>query len=203
MKTTLLDDDLRFNENMTKLKTEINTIDYNTLNESICTTLARDLNRIKTKLFIVIVPFSSKEKERELRHWDLWGPFLICLLLGFILMIKGSSPTIVIVTVFTIFWIGSCIITINTTLLGGEISYLQCMCLIGYCIFPITLGALLNKVFLSFLPGYVKIIIAAFSFLWSIKASTSFLTASIPDNKKKLALYPIFLFYLFMTWFIK
>lgn len=53
-----------------------------TLHEPVYATLKRDLIRIKNKLVIVILPITSKEKEKELRHWDLWGPFLFCLLLG-------------------------------------------------------------------------------------------------------------------------
>ena len=81
-------------ENNTNLQNELNndfsqsnhrgreSTHFNTLNESVCTTLKRDLMRIWNKLSIVVVPFSSKEKEKELRHWDLWGPFLFCILLG-------------------------------------------------------------------------------------------------------------------------
>ena len=118
-------------------------------------------------------------------------------------MYNGKLASTVLVTVFTIIWVGSCIITINTTLLGGEISYLQCMCLIGYCLFPITFGAVLNKILLSWAPQIIKIIIAIIAFLWSIKASAAFLTSSIDIEKRNLAIYPILLFYLFLTWFIK
>jgi hypothetical protein len=62
-----------------KLKKEI---EYNTLNESVCETLKRDLMRIWNKLVVVVLPISDKEKDHELRHWDLWGPFLFCILLG-------------------------------------------------------------------------------------------------------------------------
>lgn len=62
-----------------KIKKEF---EYNTLNESVCQTLKRDLIRIWNKLSVVIVPVSNKEKDNELRHWDLWGPFLFCILLG-------------------------------------------------------------------------------------------------------------------------
>jgi len=85
MKDELLSDDLRFENNKTSTDKQLEdnkSPDYNTLNESVWTTLQRDLVRIKNKLFVVIVPFTSKEKEKELRHWDLWGPFLFCLLFG-------------------------------------------------------------------------------------------------------------------------
>lgn len=43
------------------------------------------------------------------------------------------------------------------------------MCLIGYCLFPITLGAFLNKVVLKFIPKIIKLLIAFAAFFWSIK----------------------------------
>lgn len=38
--------------------------------------------RIYLKLKVVAVPTSHEKKQKELKQWDLWGPFLICLLLG-------------------------------------------------------------------------------------------------------------------------
>lgn len=34
------------------------------------------------KLKVVALPTSSEEKQKELKQWDLWGPFIICLVLG-------------------------------------------------------------------------------------------------------------------------
>ena len=34
---------------------------------------------------VVAVLTSNEEKQKELRQWDLWGPFIICLILGIIL----------------------------------------------------------------------------------------------------------------------
>ena len=58
---------------------------HNSLNESILTSLMRDLNRIYAKLKVVALPVASEAKNKELKQWDLWGPFIICLLLGTIL----------------------------------------------------------------------------------------------------------------------
>ena len=44
--------------------------------------------------------------------------------------------------VFLLMWGGAVIVTVNTKLLGGHISFFQCVCVLGYCIFPIVLGAL-------------------------------------------------------------
>ena len=42
----------------------------------------RDLKRIYLKMRVVIVPYVNEEKVKELKQWDLWGPFVMCLLLG-------------------------------------------------------------------------------------------------------------------------
>jgi hypothetical protein len=34
------------------------------------------------KMKVVIVPYVSDDKVKELKYWDLWGPFLMCLVLG-------------------------------------------------------------------------------------------------------------------------
>ena len=41
--------------------------------------------RIWQKLRIVINPFSkddTEQKRKEIRNWDLWGPFFFCLILA-------------------------------------------------------------------------------------------------------------------------
>ena len=121
---------------------------------------------------VVAVPTSNEEKQKELRQWDLWGPFIVCLLLGIILSITSKkSSGLVFSTIFIIIWIGGIIITINSSLLGGKLSLLQCICLLGYCSFPCVVSALLIRVILKFLPGIGKLIIVILSFYWSIKGN--------------------------------
>ena len=119
---------------------------------------------------VVAVPTSNEEKQKELRQWDLWGPFIVCLLLGIILSITSKkSSGLVFSTIFIIIWIGGIIITINSSLLGGKLSLLQCICLLGYCSFPCVVSALLIRVILKFLPGIGKLIIVILYFYYFIK----------------------------------
>ena len=119
---------------------------------------------------IVAIPTTYEEKQKELKQWDLWGPFIICLILGIVLTFTSKKATgIVFSTIFIIMWIGSMIITINSSLLGGKLSLLQCICLLGYCTFPCVISALLVRVILKFLPGIGKLIIVCISFYWSTK----------------------------------
>jgi hypothetical protein len=108
-------------------------------------------------------------------------------------------------------WGGAFVVTINTKLLGGHISFFQCVCVLGYCVFPIVLSAAAIYVFkfigINILP--IKLIIAGVALVWSsfskflylILGSISFMNVMIEDNKKYIATYPIFLFYLFIDWF--
>lgn len=75
---------------------------------------------------------------------DLWGPLLVCLLLSVILSFTapGNSGSLVFAAVFVIVWFGAAAVTVNAQLLGGTISFFQSVCILGYCVFPLTLSAL-------------------------------------------------------------
>jgi len=45
--------------------------------------------------------------------------------------------------VFVVVWAGAAIVTLNAQLLGGRISFFQSVCVLGYSIFPLNVGALL------------------------------------------------------------
>lgn len=71
--------------------------------------------------------------------------------------------------VFLIMWGGSFVVTVNTKLLGGKISFFQCVCVLGYCIFPIVLAAVvvffLKKIGITLF--LLKLLIAAAALVWS------------------------------------
>jgi hypothetical protein len=59
--------------------------------------------------------------------------------------------------VFTEVALGAVILTINVILLGGSIVFFQSLCLIGYCLFPIVIAAIvctLVKLSVSGTPGW-------------------------------------------------
>lgn len=119
---------------------------------------------------------------------------------------KGKSFGVL----FLIMWGGAFVVTINTKLLGGHISFFQCVCVLGYCVFPIVLAAagIYALKILGIHLLIIKIAISAVALLWStfskvcnILGSISFMNVLIEDEKKYIATYPIFLFYLFIDWF--
>ena len=47
--------------------------------------------------------------------------------------------------VFVIVWLGAMIVTLNTKLLGGNISFFQSVCVLGYCLLPLSLSLILCR----------------------------------------------------------
>ena len=55
------------------------------------------------------------EIKKEVRNWDLWGPFLFTIILSVVLSIATSAEdkTLLFEIVFVIVWLGGGIIAIN------------------------------------------------------------------------------------------
>mmetsp|Transcript_38277 Transcript_38277/g.62059 ORF Transcript_38277/g.62059 Transcript_38277/m.62059 type:complete len:259 (+) Transcript_38277:14-790(+) len=172
-----------------------------TLDEPVSETIKRDLRVIGTKIKCVLIPTSDPtESANDLRNWDLWGPLLLCLVLSIVLSFSSSSEgSTVFATIFVIVWCGSLVLSINTQLLGGKISIFQSVCVLGYCIFPLVVSAIL-----VFIYSHVvwKAIVVGLGFLWSSKTSFHFMGPLVPENKKLLVVYPVFLFYSVIAWII-
>lgn len=69
----------------------------------------------------------------------------MCLLLSSILSATapGDSASLVFAAVFVIVWCGAAAVTINAQLLGGTISFFQSVCILGYCVFPLTISSII------------------------------------------------------------
>jgi len=180
-----------------------------TLDEPVITTIMRDLNQVIDKLKVVLLPLGNDSRDtvlQKLRDWDLWGPLLVCLLLSLVLSLTASSnnSSLVFAAVFVIVWFGSTAVTINAQLLGGTISFFQSICILGYCVFPLTLSAIgcyLVGLFLSKLI-LIKTIFVIIGFVWSTRASVVFMGQVIKEERRALAVFPVFFFYTFIGWMI-
>ncbi|KAF8740977.1 hypothetical protein AX14_006452 [Amanita brunnescens Koide BX004] len=93
-----------------------------TLDEPITTTITRDLLSIYTKVVQVLYPRRTTGRE-VLRDWDLWGPLLLCLLLGIMLSINAppSQSLGVFTSVIVICSLGAFVVTVQAKLLGGRV----------------------------------------------------------------------------------
>jgi protein YIPF6 len=93
----------------------------------------------------------------------------VCLLLSVTLGVKSNqeSASIVFAAVFVVIWCGAAAVTLNAQLLGGNISFFQSVCILGYV--PVIL---LLFFFLSFLPSFLPSFLL-FLFVVSLSVSLS------------------------------
>ncbi|KAI4128231.1 MAG: hypothetical protein LQ347_004262 [Umbilicaria vellea] len=130
-----------------------------------------------------------------LRDWDLWGPLIFCLLLSFLLSMtkSGHQKSLVFSGVFALVWVGEAVVTMQIKLLGGNISFFQSVCIIGYTLFPLVIAAMLSALHLQTIariPVYLVLI------AWSLAAGVSILGGSgVVRNRVGIAVYPLFVFY--------
>ncbi|CAK5268399.1 unnamed protein product, partial [Mycena citricolor] len=172
-----------------------------TLDEPVSKTIGRDLLSIYTKLVQVLYPRKSTSRE-VLRDWDLWGPLILCLLLG--TMMSISAPKAQSLNIFTsvvvICSIGALTVTVQAKLLGGRVSFFQGLCVLGYCIAPLNIAALVGC-FVRVI--YIRAPIALLAWAWCIWASVNFLDGTqIEPQRILLAVYPLLLFYFILAWMI-
>ncbi|KAL5973989.1 Protein YIP4a [Asimina triloba] len=166
-----------------------------TLTEPVWDTVKRDLQRIVSNLKLVVFPNPNREDPgKALRDWDLWGPFFFIVFLGLTLSWSASvKKSEVFAVAFAVLATGAVILTLNVALLGGRIIFFQSLSLLGYCLFPLDVGALLCMVKAN---AAVKFIIVAITLTWSSWAAYPFMSAAVPPRRKALALYPVFLLYI-------
>ena len=170
----------------------------NTLNEPITDTILRDLNSIYFKLKFVINPFINQNiKSKHIKQWDLWGPLLFTILLSSTLAFRSTQKSNTFSLVFIVFWLGSFLIYLNANLLEIKISIFQIFCLLGYCLFPLNLSALILSIFNAF--EIIRIFVVLFGCFWACFSMRGFLINSANENNRTLVLYPAILFYLFIS----
>ncbi|XP_021484493.1 protein YIPF6 [Meriones unguiculatus] len=182
-------------------------LNSSTLNESVHQTIMRDIKAVGKKFMHVLYP---RKSNALLRDWDLWGPLILCVTLALMLQKssvdgeKDGGPQFA--EVFVVVWFGAVTITLNSKLLGGNISFFQSLCVLGYCILPLIVAILICRLLLLAGQGpinfMIRFCVVLVMFTWSVIASTVFLADSQPPNRKALAVYPVFLFYFVISWMI-
>ncbi|XP_017775621.1 PREDICTED: protein YIPF6 [Nicrophorus vespilloides] len=182
--------------------------EFNTLDEPIKETIMRDVKAVGIKFAYVLFP---KEKKTLLKEWDLWGPLVLCTFMA--MMLQDSSDTVnendggpQFAEVFVIVWIGSMIVTLNSKLLGGNISFFQSVCALGYCLLPTTISLIICRIILlatqTYFLFFLRLFVSMAGFVWATYASTIFLGDSQKEGRKVLAVYPIGLFYFIISWLV-
>lgn len=135
------------------------------------------------------------------------GPLIVCLGLAVLLSFKAptNQASLVFATVFGGVWLGSAVVTLNAQLLGGTISFFQSVCVLGYCIFPMTLAALvIDCLKLTWFSNWtwVHLILIGVGFLWATRASSVFIGLYVVKERRFLAVFPVLFFYTFVGWLI-
>lgn len=183
-----------------RLETRYTGVD--TLDEPVTTTIARDLLSIYTKLVQVLYPKRTGSSREVLRDWDLWGPLILCLLLGIMLSINAppSQSLGVFTGVVVIVSVGSLVVTVQAKLLGGRVSFFQGLCALGYCIAPLDIAAL-TACFVRKL--WIRAPVTMLAWAWCCWASVNFLDGTKIDSQRIfLAVYPLLMFYFILAWMI-
>eukprot|EP00947_MAST-08B_sp_MAST-8B-sp1_P003647 g3647.t1 len=181
---------------------EIRTLNAQTLDEPVTTTIMRDIKMVGTKLKYVLMPAGGGEATlRELRKWDLWGPLLLCMMLAIELssQARADQGATVFAAVFFIVWCGAGVVTLNAQLLGGKVSFFQSVCVLGYCIFPLNISAVLC---LAWSNAVWRGFVVTAGLAWSTRASLVFMSQLVPEQRRWLALYPVVLFYVVIAWMV-
>lgn len=83
--------------------------------------------------------------------------------------------------------------TLNVLLLGGHIIFFQSLSLLGYCLFPLDIGALICMLKDNVI---IKLVVVSVSLAWSCWAAYPFMSSAVNPRRKALALYPVFLMYI-------
>jgi len=135
------------------------------------------------------------------------GPLFICLTLSILLSLKAPTKQTshVFTTVLIVMWIGSLIVTVNAQLLGAStISIFQSLCVLGYCTSPLTVSALVIAILRYTWLGiiYLDIIWITLGLIWATRVSFIFIGQFVKRERRLLALYPVFFFYLLLGWLI-
>ncbi|XP_047946455.1 protein YIP4a-like [Salvia hispanica] len=166
----------------------------NTLTEPVWDTVKRDLSRIVSNLKLVVFPNPYREDPgKALRDWDLWGPFFFIVFLGLTLSWSASvKKSEVFAVAFALLAAGAIILTLNVLLLGGHIIFFQSLSLLGYCLFPLDVGALICMLKDNVI---IKVVVVVITLAWSSWAAYPFMSSAVGPRRKALALYPVLLMY--------
>ena len=178
-----------------------------TLDEPIRDTIMRDVDSIRKKFSFILFPSTDKVNGLS-KDWDLWGPFILCLVLSVVLASQApeNQKGYVFALVYIFVWAGSAVVTLNGLLLKGKLSLFQTVCVLGYSFLPLVLAALGCWVFNRVVSGYLNLGLKAgvigVGLMWSTKASAGFMSELVPEDRRALAVYPVWLLYVAMSWII-
>lgn len=158
---------------------------WDTLDEPVWDTIARDISSIGLKLKYILLPKSETQVYMNVcKNWDLWGPFIFCTYIAFSLNNCGDECAGYhqsnFSSIFILLWIGALIIATNYKLIVNNslnkqqppesvenfvkqpfpMSIFQMLCLLGYCLAIPSIGLLILQILRIFTTNTSKIFFA-------------------------------------------
>lgn len=135
-----------------------------------------------------------------MRIGDFWGPLIFCLLLATALSLREDQSVYLFTLVFLFVWGGASVVYANAQLLGVPLSFMQTVCRLGYALSPLAAIALLSTLLLNYIP-VLGTLVTAGAGSWSFTAGSKMIWEGQEQHteKKYLALYPVLLYYLSLT----
>mmetsp|Transcript_19434 Transcript_19434/g.54105 ORF Transcript_19434/g.54105 Transcript_19434/m.54105 type:complete len:208 (-) Transcript_19434:47-670(-) len=118
----------------------------NTIDEPVWDTVKRDLARVWYNIKVVLLPGYAQAagNTKALKDWDLWGPLLFTLILAIALSNGNPKAGSIFSVVVLVVCVGAVVLTLNVVLLGGNIQFFQAVSLLGYCLFPLDVVAIIS-----------------------------------------------------------
>ncbi|KAH0570895.1 Yip1 protein [Spironucleus salmonicida] len=180
----------------------------NTINETVAQTLWRDLKLILIRTWQVVWVFNRSSNLEVYEQYDLFGPFFYGLIFSISLELAATISNMTVVCMSVIF-IGSLIVALNIAVLGGKVSILGTICLIGYCIAPLSFAALIVFILTLFqglkaqwYMGLIVACLAAFTAVWGLFAAWGFFRNVIIPGKQFQSVYPVLFLFAVLAMFL-
>lgn len=173
-----------------------------TLDEPVFQTLLRDVKQVGTRLRQVVwrTEQDANLTRSESQQWDLWGPLIFCLMISTALsmLAPNNQSSIVFSGIFCVIWLGQVIVTLNIKLLGGTISFFHALCVTGYSLFPLCIGAILSGFINNRL---IRLPIDTVLVAWAIYSTNNGLKHSgVLNTRVFLATFPVGILFAGIGW---
>ncbi|XP_077998483.1 protein YIPF4-like [Glandiceps talaboti] len=146
------------------------------------------------KLRCVLFPCPQLGYQHKLvrENPDFWGPLLVVILFS---LVSVYGQFRVVSWIITIWILGSLVIFILARVLGGEVSYSQCLGVIGYSLLPLIVTATVMPLVYAF--HYLCLVVQCLGIFWAAYSASSLLISEELQSKKPLLIYPVFLLYVY------
>ncbi|KAL8615226.1 hypothetical protein ACOMHN_050267 [Nucella lapillus] len=153
-----------------------------------------DIKDIFYKVRCVMFPLPQLGFNRHILREspDFWGPLLIILLYA---LVSLYGQFRVVSWILTIWLCGSFMVFLIARVLGGEVTYSQCLGVIGYSVLPLVLVATILPLVSSLF--YLSRALQLLGVVWAAFSAGSLLCVEELQHKKPLLLYPVFLLYIY------